>query len=144
MILGSPLWCWIILAFLIVIVGCMVNIHYLKYDIEYKGSEKELLDEVENGDLLFFTGETYGEKAIRWYSGSNFSHICMVFRDNENGSSVSFVWEADVGQRYKEGPRVMRLKEKLERWKGVKICALKKMIGKRPSTLDILKVVERY
>jgi hypothetical protein len=144
--LGSPIYHWTILLGLIFLIVCLLRIIFLEpfKPLNVNSSISELLEQVDNGDLLFFSGETYGEKAIRWYSNSYFSHVAIVLRDMENGKSVPFLWEADIGQRYREGPRVMRLQEKLERWKGSPFIAWRKLIGKRPSTQSILEVVDKF
>lgn len=121
-------------------------------------TKEELLKTVDNGDLIFLAGETQGEKTIRFFHNSYYSHMCLVFRDGVENSvdgantleNTIFVWESDLGQRYKDGPRVMRLSEKLDRWKGMKIGMIKKYIPPdalgmdRPRTADILSIAQSY
>lgn len=95
---------------------------------------------IKNGDLLFLCGTTQGEKIIRWYTNSPFSHVAMLFVEDEK----VYVWECDLGQKYKAGTRVMALSDKLERWKGLKIGGIKRLNTKHPSTENILKLVEKY
>jgi hypothetical protein len=112
-------------------------------------TKNDLLNEANNGDLLFFAGDTYGEKTIRWYTRSYFNHVAIVFRDIDWDASpptlIAFIAEADLGQGYKEGVRVMRLADKLKRWKGEKIGGFKRLMSvNRPSTNDILLTIEKY
>lgn len=116
---------------------------------------KELLGKVQNGDLLFFAGTSQGEKVIRFFHNSYYSHMCMAFYD-PNGAIDStpentiFIWEADLGQRYKDGPRIMRLSEKLNRWKGSKIGMWMRYIPsdplgiERPPASEILRIAQEY
>lgn len=116
---------------------------------------ENLLSKVQNGDLLFFAGTSQGERVIRFFHNSYYSHVCMVFRDpngaiDETPENTIFIWETDLGQNYKEGPRIMRLSEKLDRWKGSKIGMWLRYIPPdplgldRPLTSDILAIAQEY
>lgn len=94
----------------------------------------------DNGDIIFFSGSTSSEKTIKFYTGCPFSHVSLLFKEDD----IIYVWEADMGQGYKSGPRVMKLEDKFSRWKGDRISALKKWLGKRPSTKEILEVIGRH
>ena len=85
-------------------------------------SKEELLDQAQTGDLLFFSGDTVGEKVVKWWTKCQWSHVGMVFR---SGSAV-LLWEVDVGQTPREGPRVIKLDEKMDRYGGVKVGGWKK------------------
>lgn len=118
-------------------------------------TRKELFQKIKNGDLLFFSGESQGEKTIRFFHNSYYSHMCLVFVD-ERGIDIPtpensiFVWEADLGQKYKDGPRIARLSEKLDRWKGMKIGMWMRYVPadalgeERPQTIDILNIAQGY
>ncbi len=114
-----------------------------------------LLNKVQNGDLIFLAGKSQGERAIRFFHSSYYSHMGMIFVDERNAvkdangnvpvENKIFIWEADLGQGSRSGPRVMKLADKLKRWKGEKIGMWKRYINEtRPSTKDILSVVQLY
>lgn len=157
----SPMW-WEITVVLIGLLGLIwfMSCRYLAPSLENIKNldaieRRELLNKVENGDLLFFSGTSQGERVIRFFHNSYYSHICMVFKD-PNGAldntpeNTIFIWETDLGQRYKDGPRIMRLSEKLDRWKGSKIGMWKRYIPSdalgvdRPQTKDILAIAQTY
>jgi hypothetical protein len=131
-------------------------IHYTAPNIDYyvafnkvnKTSVLDVLKNANNGDLIFLSGDTFGEKTIRRYHSSLFSHCCLVVRDKDhknNNMDTAFILESDLGQGYKNGPRILRLQDKLDRWKGLRWCAWKKFTGpERPSTEDILKIARKY
>ena len=74
-----------------------------------------VLAEADTGDLIFFSGTSFGERSIKLYSRSVWTHVGIVFRDPDGDSSSKlFLAEADVGQRKKDGPRVILLSEKFE------------------------------
>jgi hypothetical protein len=116
---------------------------------------EDLLSKVQNGDLLFFAGSSQGERVIRFFHNSYYSHMCIVFKDpngaiDDTPENTIFIWETDLGQRYKDGPRIMRLSEKLDRWKGSKIGMWMRYIPPdalgldRPLTSDILAIAQEY
>lgn len=112
-----------------------------------KGDTNEILDLADNGDLVFFSGNTFGEKSIKWYHSSHWSHCGIIIKDfdGENkGPLVPYILESDLGQGYKDGPRVMRLKDKFERWKGHNNVGWRRFIGKRPSKYDLLRLSQMY
>jgi hypothetical protein len=110
-------------------------------------SINEILSIVDNGDLLFLSGETFPEKAIKTYTRSPYSHVGLIFLDlnKKNTKIIPYLWEADVGGRRKDGPRIIKLKTKLEHpGKGrTKVAMIKFLKAERPKTTDILKSVKR-
>lgn len=106
----------------------------------------KLLEKADNGDLLFFSGDTIGEKAIKVYTGSCYTHVAFVFRDLDEEQTppveVAFIWEADLGQGYRDGARVMRLSDKLKRWKGRPVIGWRKS-KERPDKQSILKSINQ-
>lgn len=120
-----------------------ITFEYLNF--ENITNVEDILNNSKNGDLLFLSGSTHGEKAIRWYHSSQWSHCSFIFRDvDENtGKDIAYIFESDLGQGSKDGPRVMRLKDKLDRWKGENIIAWKKYNGDI-KTYDILKIATFY
>ena len=114
-----------------------------------KIDRKELLNTVGNGDLLFLSGGTFAEKVIKFWHNSYYSHVAIIFEDSRNvinptKENTLFVFESDVGQNMKDGPRVMRLADKLNKWKGDKIGMVRKYYGERPSTLNIINLINQY
>lgn len=111
-----------------------------------KKNIEEFIEATTNGDLLFFTGTTFGEKSIRWYHGSDWSHCSFVFRDTDTktGIDTAFILESDLGQGHIDGPRVTRLKDKLKNWKGPSLLAYRKYKGPLIKKEDILEIATDY
>jgi len=104
-----------------------------------------VLAEANNGDILLWSSNT---KHIQYASDCPFTHISMVFRDYEKGTSgpqCLYCWEADLGQKYRPGPRVIRFRDKLERYKGSPIMGWK-VLSKdvRPTLNQLLKIISPY
>lgn len=113
-------------------------------------SPDDILANGNNGDLVFFCGDTKGERTCRWCTGSIFSHVALLFREihPETKENILYVWEADVGQKYKRGPRIMKLEDKLKRYHGYPYLMWRKLRVDKgqtlPKTENIMRVVERY
>lgn len=109
-----------------------------------------LLKDSKNGDLIFMSGDSRGEKICRWLSNSIYSHIGMIFREihPETNEDIVYIWESDLGQKTKDGPRVIKLTDKLLRYKGFKYLMWRKLEciapHMRPQTSDIMKIVNEY
>lgn len=75
-----------------------------------------------------------------------FSHVGMLFREQHpvTGKNILYVWDSDLGQQTKDGPRVLELEKKLERYHGYPYLMWRRLNGKRPSTQSILNVVAEY
>lgn len=105
---------------------------------------------VSNGDLIFFCGDTKGERTCRWCTNSMYSHVGMLFVEpdpNNNFETIVYVWEADVGQHSKRGPRVIKLIDKLKKYHGFPYFMWRRLQcsnNNRPTTASILKVIEMY
>lgn len=143
-------WEWTILA-LAVIIGVLLLLMYFRAPTIDSLQNKELceyskfLKKANNGDLVLFSGDTRGERTCRWASGSPFSHVGIVFREFLDGKNILYIWEADVGQGSRKGPRIMKLEDKIAKYKGFKILgwtALKEEL--RPSREAILALVPDY
>lgn len=80
---------------------------------------------LDTGDLMFFSGNTIQEKMIKVVMSCPFSHVAMVVKDPN--TRELYLWEADVGQKHKKGPRFIRLKDKLKLYKGDRITAVMKL-----------------
>jgi hypothetical protein len=109
-------------------------------------SYNDLLTNADNGDLLFMAGDTYGERTCRYFTKSVYSHVGMLFReiDPENDKSMLYIWESDLGQGSKDGPRILKLSDKLKRYHGFPYVMWRRMESNRPSTQNIMNVVEKY
>lgn len=109
----------------------------------------ELLNTVENGDLIYFSGNTFPEKAIKIYTGSPYSHVAFIFKDfnKKKNKLVPYIWEADVGGKHRGGPRIMKLKTKLNHpGKSREQIIMVKVLDKKfkPKTQDILSIIPKY
>lgn len=148
-------WEWLILVITCIFIIGLGWVYYGSPDIEKyltktpglkHTSLENFLNEADNGDLILLAGTTRGERSCRWATGSIFSHVGFLFRETNPTAKkdVVYIWEADVGQGSKDGPRVMALKDKLDRYHGFKILGWKKLLGPRPSLGRILEVVPKY
>ena len=151
-------WIWIILimCLIILIIGMMCQ--FFSPDIDKFIKEKkiemidmnEIMNEIEDGDVMLFTGNTFGEKNCKWFTGNIFSHVGFLFRERnpESREDIVYIFECDLGQRRRDGVRIMELKDKLDKYIGYRTGALKKLVvsdsKKRPSYQDIMKLVEKY
>jgi len=88
-------------------------------------TKKEFLKNVTNGSLLFFSRNSKNEKCIKWWMNCPFSHVAMVFTEND----IVYILEADAGQGYRYGPRIIPLETKLKKYKGDTIVGYRQYIG---------------
>lgn len=109
---------------------------------------EKFYEKAENGDILLLTGDTSGEKTCKWFSGSPFSHVGILFWDKatpKDKNKELFILDCDLGQGERQGVRRMKVKDKLSKYKGRNIAVLKKLeVESRPSTEEINKVYEKY
>ena len=105
----------------------------------------KVFSDADNGDIILWSSNT---KLIQYASDAPFTHVNMVFRDYEKGRSGKrclYCWEADLGQNYRSGPRIIRLKDKLEGYKGVPIMGWKPLVkGGRPTSRQLLETAFPY
>ena len=92
-----------------------------KFKIDHLMSFDEVMNNLTTGSLIFLSGDTYGERVCKLIDQSIFSHVGLVFVED----GVHYVFECDVGQGYKSGVRVIPLWDKLTRYKGCKIGAIR-------------------
>lgn len=71
------------------------------------------------GDLLFFRGLSWVEKTIQTYTRCRYNHVSLVVEE----MGKYFLWEADVGEGYRKGPRMIPLEVKLAKWRGTRELA---------------------
>ena len=147
---------WVVLILCLTLLIFIIFVIKTSPDIEkYKNvgliiDPNDIFSDAENGDLILMSGNTYGEKVCKWFSNSIFSHVGFLFRENhpETKEDILYIWDADIGQKARDGPRVMKFEDKLTIYKGFRIGAWKKLIvsenRKRPSLKDILKIIPRY
>jgi hypothetical protein len=114
-----------------------------------------ILSEVENGDIVLLSGTTSGERMCKSSTNTIFSHVGFLFREKHEitGEDIVYILDCDVGQGTKDGVRVMRLIDKLHKYRGYRIGAYKKLVctasdkysNKCRPTLDkILEIIGRY
>lgn len=89
------------------------------------------------GDLIFMSGKTYGERVLQCFSECCYNHVGIIVFD---GSS-RYVLEADIGQGYRSGVRLIPLQEKINRWKGHDTIAIRRMI--HPPSRKLLEMIAR-
>ena len=102
----------------------------------------DVIREAQTGDLILFGGRSHCENLIKCVTRSPYSHVAMVVVEN----GVPFLWESDIGQRTKSGPRVIKLQDKLSLYKGEKKGAWLKFRdeSRRPSREEIISLVRKY
>ena len=148
-----PLVGWIFLGLLLTLVLFSGWQLFRKPRPTEKITEDKFFAEADTGDLIFFSGTSFGERSIKLYSRSVWTHVGIVFRDDdsEGDQSKLFLAEADVGQRKKDGPRVILLSEKFEAFRrrcstpGEKITVgwKKWSRGPRPDPKKIMAEVQK-
>lgn len=136
-----PIYVWVLFFISIIILLLALRIHFYRGKISANITKEDFLRDVNTGDLLFFSGATFSEKSIKWCHGSNWNHCAIVLRDRDllNGEDTPFIFESDIGQGYKDGPRVMRLDDKLKRWKGDKILGWRRYMGEGITSKDSIR-----
>jgi len=107
---------------------------------------EEIFQKADNGDLIFLSGDTRGERTCRFCTDSIFSHIAFLFKEihPETGENILYVWESDLGQRSKDGPRILPFKEKMKRYHGYPYLMWRRLEGERPTTRSIMETVHKY
>lgn len=157
------------IIFLIIIALYYVIIQYRSPDLkEYIDKHSSIinwidlsdfLENAKNGDLIFMSGNTRGERVCRYFTDSMFSHVGLLFREKhpETNEDILYIWDSDLGQKTKDGPRILPLRDKLKRYHGYSYLSWRKLevINNpadeftkskfcRPTTENILKIVEKY
>ena len=109
-------------------------------------SFEDAYDNIQNGDLIFLTGKTRGEHLCCFFTDCIYSHVGMLFREKhpKTGEDVVYIWESDLGQRTRDGPRVIPLKKKLKLYRGVPYMAIRKLSSSIPTTQNIMNIVQKY
>jgi len=103
-------------------------------------SVESVVRQANTGDVVLLGGDTIGERGIRWITGCPFSHVAMVIRER----GEVYLWEADLGQKTRDGPRVIRLIDKLALYSGFRVGGWKQLRNdQRPSEQDVLRCVEK-
>lgn len=145
-----------IVAVVIVVVGVYIwaqinapslNIYIQKHgDSLNWGTVDGLLENADNGDLVFMSGETRGEKTCKWCTSSTYSHVGILFREihEETDEDILYIWDSDLGQKTKDGPRILAMKDKLSAYKGNRQLMWRPLNGKRPTTTSILEVTREF
>ena len=140
------------IIFIILYVTCQLNAPSL---INYINKQKAhmnwvkldyMLKNANNGDLVFLSGNTKGEKTCKWCTNTIYSHIGVLFREihPDTGEDTLYIWDSDLGQKTKDGPRVAKFTDKIEKYKGDKYIMWRKLTGKRPDLDEILNIISIY
>lgn len=140
-------WCkYFVVTFVVIwcVIFVIVRTYPPKIDtllsrFEFK-SAKYILDTVDTFDLLFLSGRLEGENVIKVLTGSYYSHVSLLIRE----ADIPYVWEADLGSGYRTGPRIMRLEDKLSRWKGDRYGMVRRYFStsQRPQLSDLINIVK--
>lgn len=120
--------------------------HLERYVEKHQGSLRtttleKVLAEAKTGDAILMAGHSPGERVMKSCTRSIFSHIGLLLREDD----VVYVWDADMGQGIRDGPRLMKLSDKLARYKGFKHAAyIPLTCSERPTEAKMLEVISRY
>jgi hypothetical protein len=124
-------------------------VHYNESSINWKTLDY-VLKNADNGDLVFMSGDTYGERSCRYFTNCMYSHVGMLFREKhpKTKEDILYIWDSDLGQQTKDGPRVQKFIDKINKYHGYPYFMwrqLKVSEGThKPSTDNILKIVRQY
>ncbi len=157
-ILGITIFEWIVIILIFVIVSfyviCYTNAPNLQ---EYVNKHEKSLNWIDvndffknadNGDLIFMSGDTLGERICRWCTGSMYSHVGILFREKhpQTGENILYIWDSDLGQKTKDGARISTLHDKFKKYHGFPYIMWKKLSSesKRPTTESLLNVISEY
>lgn len=143
----SNIWLWIkVNIIFLLVIGAIVLVIYLKTPkidsfvkndtVLYKYSE--LKDNLQTGDLIFLAGTNCASELIGGIIDSPFIHIGMIIKENDG---ELYIWDADIGQKAKLGPRLMTLDDKFNKSHCKQIGAVMKLNGERKFTSEDLKRV---
>jgi hypothetical protein len=94
---------------------------------------RSLVDQLETGDILLFSGRTLISRAIRMVTRSRWSHIGIIVRKAETGEL--FLWEATSSNTINDvdyghvprGVQLVRLEDKVRSYDG--LVAVRRLIG---------------
>lgn len=155
----GELWYFIVLFVAFIISLWYGAVHFFTPKIEKLGFSSpppnitDILPKFRNGDILLLSGNTFGEKVIKFWHRSYFNHIAMIFRDalgapDTKPENITFLWESDLGQNTRNGPRIIKLMDKLSKWRGSRIGMYRKYIPTdlitRPSERAIVSHADTY
>lgn len=93
----------VLLVLYFMIVLC---IHFFPPSVSSKSIgvfDEEILKKFQTGDMIFLSGNTFGDKVLRTFGRCAFSHVGLIVKENGR----LYVWEADVGGDYKSGARLL-------------------------------------
>ncbi|ADB04178.1 peptidoglycan peptidase [Cannes 8 virus] len=94
---------------------------------------------LKTGDVLLLSGKTFPERIICFLTSCEFSHCAMVVKKD----GKVWLWEADIGQGKKKGPRLIEFGQKLQRYKGYRTAAIVRINEELPVS-DFLKAAEKH
>lgn len=139
---------------LAVCIGCLLFVSYVYFSARAPGTEGisvddytslDVLRQAQTGDLIFLSGDSLNERFIRWVTGGAYSHVGILVRelDNTTGLEEVYVWEADLGQKHRSGPRSILLRDKLAHYKGLRVGGWRRCVSEL-NTEDVMNVVNKY
>ena len=111
------------IVILIILLFILTSIKIEPFSHHIKNFNYLNFENLKTGDLIFLSGNTYGENIVKILSNSKFSHVGMVIKIDNH----TYLWECDIGQNKKTGVRVIYLDEKLRSYKGSNIIAIRRI-----------------
>lgn len=140
------------ICIIIFVIACLIILWYFcvnyfspdisKINNKFLKDIFEIKDNLKTGDLIFLSGPTFGEKAIKLYTNSYFSHVGLIIKENNK----LFIFESDLGQGYRKGVRMIPLEEKLQKYSGHNIGAIRYIKNELnlDKVLSIIKDIIHY
>lgn len=138
-----------VVAIVVIIIYFTIQNFHPDVNKKFGMSKLEKLDisKLETGDLIFMSGETYGENVCKFFTNCEFSHVGVIlkecdFREQSKNSKV-YIIESDLGQKTKSGPRILLLEKKLKLYHGSGVVGIRKC-NLSVSSKELLQVSKKY
>ena len=110
---------------------CFVIVYLFAPRIERNVEELDVTT-LKVGDLLFFSGSSYGDRVISLFTRSPYTHVCMVVQEGPEPK----VWKID-----RKGPRVSQWFDTCKRYRDViGVRHIKHVL----ETIDVNTVINKY
>lgn len=131
--------CGLILALLLWVYFFPPDIRNLYENTGKLPSFREIKHDFSTGDIILMSGNTYGEKIVRWGTGCPWNHVGIVVVKPGNMDTL-WLWECDIGQGFVPGVRLVPLPLKLSKFRnGLRIGAWIKLSTPHRITYEKLK-----
>ena len=112
------------------------------FSIPTPRNKEDIPLDLKTGDLVFMSGNSVSEAIIRLFVRCEYSHVGMIFVSE----GKTYVWEADVGQGKKEGPRLIEFDDKVLAFhkRSQYPIFVRRYTGPRIEDESMLKIIEKY